>query len=429
MNGRCETDPLDGAVDVCDSCYGEYCDNCLVRPKGRRHPVCTDCALIASGVRGNAKPKLIGSKRTAKKRREALSAQPDDPSTVFQYFDSEDPLDATSTAEVAKKGRSKRRKKKPDNVSADTEPDHQVEAIESPQEADGSGSNTERASALPGEGVAAGVEAEEVAANGTTGADGQTDATDELDEGEDADAPSTSAVAKLMELRKEAAGPHDRAAPSQAEPTADEAATAASADSATSNQDEPVDETVTAHTATSNTDKPVDDADAATATSNTDKAVDDADAATTDNDDGPNSSGEVEAEAAPIDSDESASATASSDNRRTTDQAGFAQPTTAPMIGEVRTIGGRRSDDVQESQDPLPTKAPAVVGAGAKQGESGHNGIEEFDAERPAEKPTGTDGSGADTDDGGNWIPPILRGMATDAREASANLPHRRRPE
>lgn len=396
MNGRCETDPLDGAVDVCDSCYGEYCDNCLVRPKGRRHPVCTDCALIASGVRGNAKPKLIGSKRTAKKRREALSAQPDDPSTVFQYFDSEDPLDATSTAEVAKKGRSKRRKKKPGDVSADTEPDHQAEAIESPQEADGSGSNTERASALPGEGVAAGVEAEEVAANGTTGADGQTDATDELDEGEDADAPSTSAVAKLMELRKEAAGPHDRAAPSQAEPTADEAATAASADMATSN---------------------------------TDKPVDDADAATTDNDDGPNSSGEVEAEAAPIDSDESASATASSDNRRTTDQAGFAQPTTAPMIGEVRTIGGRRSDDVQESQDPLATKAPAVVGAGAKQGESGHNGIEEFDAERPAEKPTGTDGSGADTDDGGNWIPPILRGMATDAREASANLPHRRRPE
>jgi hypothetical protein len=31
-----------------------------------------------------------------------------------------------------------------------------------------------------------------------------------------------------------------------------------------------------------------------------------------------------------------------------------------------------------------------------------------------------------DTDASGNWIPPILRGLAPDARQAKVNLPRRR---
>ena len=89
MNGRCETDPLDRAIDVCDSCYGEFCDACLVRPKGRRHPVCTDCAIIASGVSRESQPDPRGSKRTAKKRRAALKAQPNAEEAVFTYFDAD----------------------------------------------------------------------------------------------------------------------------------------------------------------------------------------------------------------------------------------------------------------------------------------------------------------------------------------------------
>ena len=36
-------------------------------------------------------------------------------------------------------------------------------------------------------------------------------------------------------------------------------------------------------------------------------------------------------------------------------------------------------------------------------------------------------GQRADIDANGNWIPPILRGMAADAKDAKANLPKRRR--
>jgi hypothetical protein len=86
MNGRCETDPLDRAEDVCDSCYGEFCGRCLIYLPGRRYPFCTDCALLASGVRGRSKPPERGSRRTAKKRREALRAADAD-EHGFRYFD------------------------------------------------------------------------------------------------------------------------------------------------------------------------------------------------------------------------------------------------------------------------------------------------------------------------------------------------------
>ena len=72
MNGRCENNSIDLATNVCDSCYGEYCEECQIQLKTRKFPLCKDCAVIISGVRGNAKPDLNGEKKTANKRRKAL---------------------------------------------------------------------------------------------------------------------------------------------------------------------------------------------------------------------------------------------------------------------------------------------------------------------------------------------------------------------
>ena len=88
MYGRCETDPFDQATDVCDSCYGEFCAACMVRTKGRKHPICKECAIVASGVRPGAKPLLRGSKKTAAERRRALQDAPAAART-FEYFDDE----------------------------------------------------------------------------------------------------------------------------------------------------------------------------------------------------------------------------------------------------------------------------------------------------------------------------------------------------
>ncbi|MFV0526614.1 MAG: hypothetical protein ACK5RL_19175 [Acidimicrobiales bacterium] len=86
MNGRCETDPLDAAVDVCQRCFGEFCEACLVKLPGRKHPFCTQCAINASGVRGSEPATLRGDRRTAKARRRALQeARPGRP--AFQFFD------------------------------------------------------------------------------------------------------------------------------------------------------------------------------------------------------------------------------------------------------------------------------------------------------------------------------------------------------
>lgn len=86
MYGRCETDPFDQATDVCDSCYGEFCAACMITTKGRKYPICKECAIIVSGVRPGAKPLLRGSKKTANKRRKALKDAPPAPRN-FEYFD------------------------------------------------------------------------------------------------------------------------------------------------------------------------------------------------------------------------------------------------------------------------------------------------------------------------------------------------------
>ncbi len=96
MYGRCETDPFDQATDVCDSCYGEFCSACLVKTKGRKHPVCKECTIIASGVRPGAKPLLRGSKKSAAKRRKALKQAPEE-SPSFEYFDDAKPAGPLET--------------------------------------------------------------------------------------------------------------------------------------------------------------------------------------------------------------------------------------------------------------------------------------------------------------------------------------------
>jgi len=73
MNGRCETDWIDHAVDVCDRCYGEFCSTCLMELPGRKHPLCLDCALTRSGARQSRSRKPArGAKASAKKRRKEL---------------------------------------------------------------------------------------------------------------------------------------------------------------------------------------------------------------------------------------------------------------------------------------------------------------------------------------------------------------------
>lgn len=86
MYGRCETDPFDQAVDVCGSCYGEFCSTCLVATKGRKHRICKECALIASGVRPGSKPLIRGSKKTADARRKALREAPP-AEAPLQFYD------------------------------------------------------------------------------------------------------------------------------------------------------------------------------------------------------------------------------------------------------------------------------------------------------------------------------------------------------
>lgn len=110
MYGRCETDPFDQAVDVCGSCYGEFCAACLVTTKGRKHRICKECALIASGVRPGAKPLIRGSKKTAGARRKALRDAPEAPAPLEFYDGPKEPddgsggEDASSEAEPGSTG-------------------------------------------------------------------------------------------------------------------------------------------------------------------------------------------------------------------------------------------------------------------------------------------------------------------------------------
>lgn len=92
MNGRCDNDPFKRAVDVCDACHLDICDDCVVKLPGRRHPVCRDCALEMSGAVRSNRTKRRGDRRTARERREhhhRLNAESND-NEPFTYFDEAD---------------------------------------------------------------------------------------------------------------------------------------------------------------------------------------------------------------------------------------------------------------------------------------------------------------------------------------------------
>ncbi|MGB5755840.1 MAG: hypothetical protein WBM50_02900, partial [Acidimicrobiales bacterium] len=103
MNGRCESDPFDQAIDVCPSCYGEFCSQCLVETKVRKHPLCRECALIVSGLRGGGKPVVRGDKKSAKQRRATLKQKP--VTKAFEYFDVEDHRGAQPVSNRGSNGR------------------------------------------------------------------------------------------------------------------------------------------------------------------------------------------------------------------------------------------------------------------------------------------------------------------------------------
>ena len=100
MNGRCENDPFDQARNVCGLCYGEFCPNCLLDVKGRKHPLCKECAVISSGIRGGSKQAIRGPKRTADARRKALAEAPEQAHGQFATTEAGTKLDAIQQAQI-----------------------------------------------------------------------------------------------------------------------------------------------------------------------------------------------------------------------------------------------------------------------------------------------------------------------------------------
>lgn len=96
MNGRCETDPFDQAINVCGMCYGEFCQSCLVMVRGRKHPLCKECAIVSAGLRAGGKAAVRGSRKTANARRQALAEAPRQDS--FQFYEPATPLGVETAA-------------------------------------------------------------------------------------------------------------------------------------------------------------------------------------------------------------------------------------------------------------------------------------------------------------------------------------------
>lgn len=532
MNGRCETDPLDRAVDVCDSCFGEFCDNCLLRPKGRRHPVCTECALIASGVRRPLEPRILGAKRTAKKRRAALKKQDGEETPVFEYFDAGDPLDVVEPPVEGKK----RKKSTAPDEPVDAEPEDELTEVESHQAAGGLQLKIEQASALDPDAATAEQSSTPAEAAAATDddeprAEVDADAAESTETSEPAESPetsgaqaegddeastteSTSAIKKLAELRKRSSDREPAPAPeatrtepgdtgSPAEPAVattepapqapapeprPEPAVAATPEPARSEPETVVTSTApdlepaVATAATADPSPEAQGADEAVGVNDSEAASAEHDAPSIPDETVSRSIDTPAPERSPRPAPRRAAARPKPERpavsypgaerrRRKTDGPGDVErpKTTAPMIGEVRTIGSRRSTDVPEPETPaadLDTAGFDETAGLVGSADGAHNAIAEFDAGQPATagptpsvpterraataaeradqesgpaagpnalvnagNPAGSGPGKADTDAEGNWIPPILRGMAPNVREAKADLPKRNRDD
>lgn len=104
MNGRCEKDALDRAEDICELCGNQFCASCLLYPRGRRKPpTCKGCALANSGLRGTGAVDRAISRREYKNLKKELLAQLDgveqtDPE--FTFFDLNDPTEFHKPTEL-----------------------------------------------------------------------------------------------------------------------------------------------------------------------------------------------------------------------------------------------------------------------------------------------------------------------------------------
>ncbi|MGF1595414.1 MAG: hypothetical protein ACFCVK_00540 [Acidimicrobiales bacterium] len=478
---------------MCDSCYGEFCDDCLVYPKGRRHPICTGCAIAVASVRGQRPPDLRGSRKTAKQRREDLQTAADDDENVFTFFRLPEAT-APSDEGGVRRRRNRRRtdagsgrvqpteRTGPENAdgTADDEPtdgrrstgsaSEQLEQLATTSSAEFPTAGDDRsqdasmslAELIEREGARAvdhtpvGADHTPVGADHTpVGADHTPVGADHtaIDPGWAPPSPPPARAPVQLEAGRPAEPAAQRSAPSSEpvpgpgphdldpvagtnaddpDPVADGSLRPALPPRPRRRNDRPTEERTERRPVTEQR------AERRPATGRV----------------GPPARPPVTKRGGAVADWQRTGLP----ERRQNDSG--PRRRTAPMIGEVRTIGGRRRTDAVEPT-PAPTAAPddEVTGKG--------NAVDRFDARRPRPGPLapsatpvttyadpatldaaaagepvalpGTDTSGttsadgarrsADTDANGNWIPPVLRGMATDARQAKINLPKRRRDE
>lgn len=421
MNGRCETDPLDRAIDVCDRCYGEFCETHLVQPKGRKQPFCSDCALTASGVRGSARIEPRGDRRTAKRRRKELREAVVHDEQVFEFFDYEAADDSPGRDDV-------------DSApTPDLEPTTHLEPA-----ADDDPERTDPESPGPGS-TTPPVEADE-GSDTKSSEPGDGELRRSVDPIPLEDTPPTPAVAQLEKLRREA---QERAR------------------SAVGGGSDSVDDAEPPSERTPETPPRTAPAPVRAPLPNRQSTRPSAPAA-----DAERVSAAEEIEQPRL----TTSGERAVDRRQPAPAPTHRRPT-APTIGEVRNVAGRRTDDNRtqaasgqhrpqpggvapggalnavdgfdaDRQDrvPRPTAPPpaprpgptaagrpvgaeAPIDAGSPDAEGGTNSTTPAELERSAD----IESKGADVDDRGNWVPPILRGISPDAAEAKANLPQRRR--
>ncbi len=69
----CRRHPFILSENLCGRCGDEFCRECLVFPRGQKLPLCTDCAIAASGVRAQSAPGL--KKREIRARAKARARE------------------------------------------------------------------------------------------------------------------------------------------------------------------------------------------------------------------------------------------------------------------------------------------------------------------------------------------------------------------
>lgn len=74
ITGLCRDHTFETAVDVCRRCGMEFCEMCLLFPRGAAKPLCKECAMIAGGVRNHAsRPEM--ARRDLKRKVKAFAAR------------------------------------------------------------------------------------------------------------------------------------------------------------------------------------------------------------------------------------------------------------------------------------------------------------------------------------------------------------------